>query len=250
MDINFQGKVVLITGGARGIGRALALRFGALGASVVVNYGHSADVARDTVREIESAGGKAVAIGADVSNVTEIDQLFDKTSALFGKPDIVIVNAGIEVVGKTMIEVEEADFDRVFAINTKGAFFTMRRAAQDVSDNGRIIFIGSSSTLIPTAGYALYSGSKRASAFFVEVLAKELGARGVTVNSILPTVTEGAGLSAGGLRPAVRHFIEQNNPMKRAGTPEDVANTAIYLASNLASFVSGQHLLLSGGGQA
>jgi 3-oxoacyl-[acyl-carrier protein] reductase len=135
-------------------------------------------------------------------------------------------------------------------VNTKGAFFTLQEAGRAVADGGRIIYVGSSTTAFPMPGHALYGGSKMAARFLVEVMAKELGARRVTVNSILPTTTQGAGVSTDSVRPAAREFIERFNPMKRMGTLDDVADAAEYLAGPLAGFVSGQHLLLSGGGPA
>src|SRR2546425_766158 len=140
--------------------------------------------------------------------------------------------------------------DRLFAINAKGAFFTLRRAARHIADNGRILYVGSSTTAFATPGHGLYSGSKIAAQFLVEVLAKEIGSRGVTVNSILPTAIEGAGVYTEGASEDVMQFERSFRPIRRMGTLDDVANAAEYLASDLADFISGQHLLLSGGGPA
>jgi 3-oxoacyl-[acyl-carrier protein] reductase len=247
---NLNNKVAVITGSARGIGKAIAERYGSLGASVVVNYVASEGPAQETVAAIKRLGGAATAIQADVSNVADIDRLFAKTIEQYSHVDIVVANAGLELVGKLMTDITEAEFDRLFNVNTKGAFFTLARAAKYIADHGRIIYVGTSSTGFPMPGYSLYSGSKMAPRFFVEVLAKELGPRGVTVNSILPTVTEGAGLSTDAVRPQAREFVRTFNPMQRVGTVGDVADAAEYLASDLSAFVSGQHLLLSGGGPA
>jgi 3-oxoacyl-[acyl-carrier protein] reductase len=191
-----------------------------------------------------------MAVQADVSKVADIDRLFATTLERYGRVDIVVANAGLELVGKPIADVSERDFDRLFDVNTKGAFFTLQQAARHIADNGRIIYLGSSSTAFPLPGYGLYSGSKMAPRFFVEVLAKDLGPRGVTVNSILPTVTAGAGLSTDAVRPQASEFIRTFNPMQRAGTVGDVADAAEYFAGDLSAFVSGQHLLLSGGGPA
>jgi 3-oxoacyl-[acyl-carrier protein] reductase len=247
---NLKNKVALVTGSARGIGKAIAKRLGSLGASVVINYAASEQQAQETVRAIERLGGTAVAVQADVSKVVDIDRLFATTMERYGRLDIVVANAGIERVGLPLADVTESDYDEVFDVNTKGTFFTLREAAKHIADNGRIIYVGSSSTAFPRPGYALYSGSKIAPLLFVEVLAKELGARGVTVNSILPTVIAGAGLSTNEVRPQARDFIQTFNPMQRAGTVQDVADAAEYLASDLSAFVSGQQLKLSGGGPA
>jgi 3-oxoacyl-[acyl-carrier protein] reductase len=245
-----KDKVALITGASRGLGRAIAERYGRLGATVVVNYASSAKAAQEVVSTIESTGGKAVAIKADVANVVEIRALFEEARRAFGRIDIAVANAGIETVGMSALEFTEEQFDRAFAVNTKGAFFTLQEAGRTVVDGGRILYVGSSTTAFPMVGHALYGGSKMAPRFLVQVMAKELGARRVTVNSILPTTIEGAGVSTDGPRPAVREFIERFNPMKRMGTVEDVADAAEYFASPLSGFVSGQHLLLSGGGPA
>jgi 3-oxoacyl-[acyl-carrier protein] reductase len=247
---NLKNKVALVTGSARGIGRAIAERFGALGASVVVNYATSEGPAQETVAAITRLGATAMAVQADVAKVADIDRLFAATLERFGRVDIVVANAGLELVGKPIADVSESDYDRLFAVNTKGAFFTLQQAARHIADNGRIMYVGSSSTAFPRPGYGLYSGSKMAPRFFVEVLAKELGPRRVTVNSILPTVTAGAGLSTDGVRPQADEFIRTFNPMGRAGTVGDVADAAEYFAGDLSAFVSGQHLLVSGGGPA
>lgn len=246
---DLTGKVALITGSTRGLGRAITERYAALGAHIVVNYAGSEQAAGELVARIEGQGRKAIAVRADVSKVAEIDRLFDVAMQMFGRLDIVVANAGIELVGRAATGFDEADFDRLFSVNTKGAIFTMQRAARDIADGGRIILVGSSTTAFPMPGHALYGSSKMAPRFFVEVLAKEIGQRGVTVNSILPSATEGAGVSTDGPRPEVQRLIDAN-PMRRMGTLKDTADAAEYLASDLADYVSGQHLLLSGGAPA
>jgi 3-oxoacyl-[acyl-carrier protein] reductase len=246
---DLKKKVALITGSGRGIGKAIAERYGALGASVIVNYASSVDAAQETVKVIERSGGKAIAVRADVSKVADIERLFQTSLERFGHLDIVVVNAGLEVSGQPVLDFTEEDYDRLFNTDTKGAFFTIQNAAKYIADRGRIIFIGSSTTAFPMPGHGLYGSSKMAPRFLVEVLAKEIGHRGVTVNSILPTATEGAGRHTD-LKPEIAQFIRDFMPMDRIGTVEDTANAAEFLASDLASFVSGQHLLLSGGGPA
>ncbi len=244
------GKVALVTGSARGIGRAIAERYGSLGANVVVNYTSDASSAEQVVANIERSGAHAIAVKADVSKVADIDRLFSIALDAFGSLDIAVANAGLELVGQPVLDFTEEDFDRLFAVNTKGAFFTLQRAARHVADNGRIIYVGSSNTAHPLSGRGLYGGSKIAPQFLVEVLAKEIGARGVAVNSILPTAIEGAGVFADGAKEQFVEFIRTFRPMQRMGTLDDVANAAEYLASGLSGFVSGQHLLISGGAPA
>jgi 3-oxoacyl-[acyl-carrier protein] reductase len=245
-----EHKAALVTGSARGIGRAIAERYAALGANVVVNYSTGEAQARETVAAIERMGATAVAVQANVARVEDVDRLFDAALERFGSLDIVVANAGVELVAQPVLDVSEEDFDRLFSINAKGAFFTLQRGARHVADNGRIIYIGSSSTAFPQPGMGAYSSSKTPGQFLVEVLAKEIGARGVTVNSILPTAIEGAGVFTDGVRDEVLQFVRTSRPIQRMGTLDDVADAAEYLASDLAGFVSGQHLLVSGGAPA
>ena len=239
---DFNGKVVLVTGSARGIGKAIAERFGKLGASVIVNYSSSEKPAQETVAEIERLGGKAIAVQADVAKVADIGRLFAAALDRFGHLDIVVANAGVEQVDYPIADVTEADFHRLYGVNAKGAFFTLQHAAKHVVDRGRILYIGSSTTSFPTPGHGLYGSSKLAPRFIVEVLA--------TVNSILPSATEGAGVSADGVRPALREFVRQFHPIQRMGTLDDIADAAEFLAGDKAGFISGPYLLLSGGGPA
>jgi 3-oxoacyl-[acyl-carrier protein] reductase len=245
-----EHKTALVTGSARGIGRAIAERYAALGANVVVNYATGEAQARGTVAAIEQAGGTAVAVQANVARAADIDRLFDATLERFGSLDVAVVNAGVELIAQPLLDISEEDFDRLYAINAKGTFLTLQRAARYVADNGRIIYIGSSSTAFPQPGMVVSSSSKIAGQLLVEVLSKEIGARGVTVNSILPTATDGAGVFTGGVPEDVAQFIQSIRPIKRMGTVDDVADAAEYLAGNLAGFVSGQHLLISGGAPA
>jgi 3-oxoacyl-[acyl-carrier protein] reductase len=248
--MSLQEKVALVTGSGRGIGRAIAERYAARGARVVVNYANNSALAEDAVAKIVSAGGKAIAVQADVARVDDIKHLFDTVLDTYGRLDIVVANAGIELVAQSVIDFTEADFDRLFAVNAKGTFFTLQQAACRVADNGRIIYIGTSNTAFPLPGRALYGGSKIAAQFLVQVLAKEVGHRGVAVNSILPTAIEGAGVFTDGVRSEVREFVKSFRPIQRMGTVEDVADAAEYLAGDLSGFVSGQHLMVSGGGPA
>ena len=247
---SLNDKTALVTGSARGIGRAIAERYAALGANVVINYSTGEAQARETVAAIEQAGGTALAVQANVARAVDVDRLFDATLERFGSVEIVVANAGVELIAQPLLDLSEEDFDRLYTINAKGAFFTLQRAARHVADNGRIIYIGSSSTAFPQPGMAAYSSSKLAAQFLVEVLSKEIGARGVTVNSILPTATDGAGVFTDGIPQDVAQFIQSIRPIKRMGTVDDVADAAEYLASDLAGFVSGQRLLISGGAPA
>jgi 3-oxoacyl-[acyl-carrier protein] reductase len=250
MTTDLKNKVALVTGASRGIGAAIAERLAARHAKVVINYASSPAAATSLLDRIVQTGGTAMVAQGDVSNPASIESVFDAAISSFGKVDIVVANAGIELVGKATVDVTEEEFDRLFAVNSKGTFFTLQQAAKRLEDNGRIVLIGSSTGEFPMPGHALYGASKMAPRFLVEVLAKELGARGITVNSILPTVTEGAGVSTEGARDSVREYLRTFNPMRRAASLKDVADTVEYLVSDLANYISGQHLLLSGGAPA
>jgi 3-oxoacyl-[acyl-carrier protein] reductase len=245
---NLRGKTALVTGSGRGIGRAIAERLASRGADIVVNYSGDEKSAREAVEHIENQNVRVISVKADVSKVAELEALFLMATQKFGRLDIVVANAGKEVASQLILETAEADFDRVFAVNVKGVYFTLQKAARYVADNGRIIYVGSSSTAFAIPGLGLYSGSKMAPRLWVEVLAKEIGHRGITVNSILPTGIEGAGVfTVLPSNDSLRKMVIANSPRGRMGTVDDVADAAEYLASDLSSFVSGQHLLVTGG---
>ncbi|WP_036968814.1 SDR family oxidoreductase [Promicromonospora kroppenstedtii] len=246
---DLTGKVAVVTGSARGIGRAIALRYASMGASVVINYSTDEDNARRTLGEVEDAGGRGIVVQADASSLTDLDRLFAAAINTFGSLDIVVANAGREVIGQPAIEVTEEEFDRVFAVNSKGAVFTLIKAAKLISDGGRLIYVGSSTTLSPYPGMGLYSSSKTAAANLVRILALELGPRDITVNTILPTATAGAGVFTDVVEGDEFHQMNaQLRPIGgRGGTPEDTADAAEYLAGNLAGWVSGQALVVTGG---
>jgi 3-oxoacyl-[acyl-carrier protein] reductase len=241
-----SNKVALITGSGRGLGKAIAERFAALGADIVVNYSRDKESADEVISNIRAMGVRVIGIQADVSNPSQIRQLFKTAKDFFGKLDIVVVNAGIELVDVPVTEYTEEQFDRLFTVNTKGAYFTMQEAARQIADGGRIINIASSTTVFPFEGVAIYGGSKTAPKYLVEVLAKEIGRRGITVNSIIPYAVDNAGIFTNPDEPSRKWLIDAN-PMKRLAEVEDVANVAEFFASNLSSFVNGQHLLVNGG---
>jgi len=245
---NLKGKVALITGSARGLGKAIAERYAALGADIILNYSRDKAAAEETASNIKAMGVKVIAIQADVSKVAELEKLFAEAIAAFGKIDIVVANAGIEMVEVPVTDFTEEQFDRVFSINTKGSYFTLQQAAKHVTDNGRIIYIASSTTSFPVRGMSIYGGSKTTPRYLVDILSKEIGHRGVTVNSIIPFAVDHSGIFVDpAAYPALRKQLLDSCPMGRLAEVEDVANAAEFFASDLSSFVSGQHLLVNGG---
>ncbi len=248
---DLTNRVALVTGSSRGIGKAIALRYASLGAKVALNYWGDEANAALALAEVRAHGGDAVAIKADVSRVDDIEHMFTQTLDRFDALDIVVANAGVELIDQPVLEVTEEQFDRLFAVNTKGAFFTLQGAARHVADNGRIVYIGSSSTCLPAAGVGLYGSSKMAARYLVGVLALEVGHRGVTVNTILPTSIEGAGVYTDIAEDdPFRQLMTTFRPIGgRLGRASDVADAAEYFAGDLAGWVSGQALLVSGGAQ-
>lgn len=245
---NLKNKTAIITGSVRGLGKAIAERYASLGANVVINYSKDRDAAEKVVSNIEAMGAQVLAVQADITKVQEIERLFKEAKDAFGKIDIVVANAGVELVDTPVTDFTEAQFDKIFGINAKGSYFTMQMAARTIEDNGRIIFIASSTTAFPIAGMAVYGGSKSAARYLVDVLSKEIGHRGVTVNSIIPYAVDHSGIfTENGSYPELRQALLDSNPMHRLAEVEDVANIAEFFASDLSSFVNGQHLLVNGG---
>lgn len=243
-----KNKVALITGSARGLGKAIAERYADLGADIVINYSKDKTSADEVIKNITTKGVKVIAIQADISRVADISRLFAEAIKTFGKIDIVVANAGIEMVEVPVTEFTEEQFDRLFSINTKGSYFTLQQAAKVIQDNGRIIYIGSSTTSFPVPGMAVYGGSKTTPRYLVNILSQEIGHKGVTVNSIIPFAVDHSGIFAKpDSFPALRKRLLDSCPMGRLAEVEDVANAAEFLASDHASFISGQHLLVNGG---
>lgn len=241
MSTQFEGKIAIVTGSSRGIGRAIAERLADGGAAVVINYLENENRAREVVAGIEARGGKAIAARADVSKLVDIRRLFDQAEALLGKPDVVVANAATAIV-KPLVDSTEEDYDRVFDTNTKGVFFVLQEAAKRLHDGGRIIVTSTGGTKMFFGQTSLYLGSKGAVEQFVRVLSRELGPRNITVNAISPGFTDtellpdrdravAAGLSA----------------FDRIGTPHEVAEVAAFLASEAAGWVTGQNVGAGGG---
>ena len=242
-----NGKVAIITGAARNMGRAFAIRLAQNGANIVIHY-HSesskAD-AMETLRLVEKAGAKAINVSGDISDVSEVKHLFDETVKAFDRVDIVINNAG-KVIKKPLTEITEEDFDSSFGINTKAAFFIMQEAAKRMENNGRIINIGTTILGATIPFYSVYAGSKSPLEDFTRALAKEIGNRGITVNTIAP----------GPIDTPFYHDQESPESVARAsqagvagrlGKPEDIVPITEFLASSKSQWVTAQTIFVNGG---
>jgi 3-oxoacyl-[acyl-carrier protein] reductase len=246
--MTLKGKVALVTGSSKGLGRAVALRFAQRGADVVINYARDRAPAEEALAQAAAAGARAIVVQADVSQVGEIEKLFQAALGAFGKLDIVVANAGVEKVNVPVTEISEDDYDLLFRINTKGPFFVLQAAARHIADGGRIINMASSSTARPQPGLGLYGTSKSAPKYLVKVLAQEIGHRGVTVNSLLPGPIDGAGIFTGVSDddPYKRALLD-TVPLGRLATAEDVADVAEFLAEDRSFFITGEEILMNGG---
>ncbi len=243
--MTLEGKVALVTGASRGIGRSIAGRLAREGAAVVVNYSGSREDAEAVVAAVESSGGRAFAIRADIGRVAEVERLFEESIGHFGKIDVLVNNAGILALAP-IAEVTEEEFDRMFAINVKGTFFACQQAARRMAQGGRIINFSSSTTarIMPT--YGAYVATKGAVEQLSRSLSKELGPKGITVNVVAPGPTETELFLKGKTDEVIRQMAEMS-AFNRLGKPDDIADVVAFLAGEDARWITGQTILVNGG---
>jgi 3-oxoacyl-[acyl-carrier protein] reductase len=239
-----SGKAALITGGSRSIGKAIAKRLAADGASVAITYSSSPDKADEVVREIEAAGGKAIAIKADAANEEAVRLAVAKTVGAFGGIDILVNNAGVAAMAP-LEQFSMEDFDKLIAVNVRGLFVATQEAARHMKEGGRIINIGSTNAERMTfAGGAAYALTKGAVASFTKGASRDLGPRGITINNVQP------GPIDTDMNPADSDFakvLTQQLALQRYGHVEEVANFVAFLASPESSYITGANLLADGG---
>jgi len=239
---------VLITGSSRNIGAAIARRFAAEGADVVINYAKNEQAARETADGINKLGaGRAFPIQSDVSSVASAKKLVEDTIAEFGRIDVLVLNAGI-MGAKTLLDVDEEYYDQHFNINVKGPFFVTQFAVPHMPSGSRIIFFSTHLTIqsVITPNYVVYAGTKGAVEQFSRVLAKDLGSRGINVNTVSPGPTATSLFFAGKTEEQIKKF-EGFSPFGRLGQPDEIAAAVLYLAGPDANWVSGTNLLVAGG---
>ena len=241
-----EGKIALVTGASRGIGRQVALTLGAKGATVIVNYNGSAAKAEEVVKEIEAAGGKAEALQCNVSDFEACGQMLANIVSRHGRLDILVNNAGI-TRDNLLMKMSEEDFDAVVNTNLKGVFNCIKHIARQMlkQKSGRIINMSSVSGVLGNAGQANYCAAKAGVIGITKSAAREFASRGITVNAVAPgfIVTEMTDV----LSDSVKEAATEKIPMKKFGETQDIANAVAFLASDEAKYITGQVLCVDGG---
>ena len=242
-----KGKVAVVTGASKGIGAGIAKALAAEGASVIVNYASSKAGAEAVVAAIKAAGGRAVAVGGDVSKAADAQGIIDSALKNYGRLDILVNNSGIyEFVA--IEAVTEEQFHRIFNINVLGAILTTQAAVKHLGEGGSVINIGSSVSRITPASSTVYTGSKGALDALTGVWARELGPRKIRVNSINPGLVETEGTHSGGqIGSDLEKWLVAQTPLGRTGQVRDIAPVTVFLASDDSAWLTGEQILATGG---
>ena len=246
MQISLKEKVALVTGGSRGIGRAIALALADSGAAVVVNYKGNQAAADEVVRAIEGRDGRALAVQADVAQPADVERLFKQVIDTYGRLDILVNNAGV-TRDTLLLRMKETDFDDVINTNLRGTYLCTKAALRPMSRarGGRIINITSVVGLIGNAGQANYAAAKAGLVGFTKSIAREMASRAITVNAVAPGYVDTE--MTAGLGDQIKEAILENIPLGRLGTPDDIAGVVCFLASDAAAYITGQTLTVDGG---
>lgn len=244
--MDLTGKIALVTGASRGIGRQIAVTLAGYGATVIVNYNGSQAKAEEVVREIEEKGGHAEAVHCNVAEFECAKEMIDETVKKYGRLDILVNNAGI-TRDNLIMKMSEEDFDAVLSTNLKGAFNCVRHAARQMlkQKSGRIINISSISGVMGNAGQANYCASKAGVIGLTKSVARELGSRGITSNAVAPGFIETEMTDV--LSEDVKKAMGEQIPLKRFGKTRDIAETVAFLASDYAGYITGQVIQVDGG---
>ncbi|MGN0466757.1 MAG: 3-oxoacyl-[acyl-carrier-protein] reductase [Lachnospiraceae bacterium] len=241
-----KGKVAIVTGASRGIGRQIALTLASYGANVVVNYNGSLEKAKEVANEIEEMGREALLFQGNVADMDAMKEMVKETTKKFGRIDILVNNAGI-TKDNLLMAMKEEEFDQVIDTNLKGSFVCMKQVIRTMMKQryGRIINLSSVSGRMGNAGQVNYSASKAGVIGMTKALAKEVGSRGITVNAVAPGFIDTDMTAV--LKDEVKEAIMAGIPLKRVGKPEDIAEAVAFLASDKASYITGQVLSVDGG---
>ena len=247
--MRLENKIALVTGGGQGIGKEIAKTLAKQGAFVLINYldlGNNQEIAQKTQQEIEELGGKCALISANVASYQETEEMFKIIKKEYGRLDILINNAGITKDGLIM-KMKEEDFDSVLNVNLKGTFNTIRHSARQMlkQRSGKIVNISSVSGILGNVGQANYAASKAGVIGLTKTMARELGSRGITVNAIAPGFVDTEMTEV--LSEEIRENACKQIILGRFGKPEDIANTAVFLASDKADYITGQVISVDGG---
>ena len=244
--MQLKGKTAVVTGGSRGIGRAIALELASCGANVVVNYTSNSKAADEVVAEIEATGMSGMAIKADVSIASEVENLVNEVLKTFGSIDILVNNAGI-TRDNLIIRMTEKEFDEVINTNLKGAFICTKAVSRVMikQKSGKIINVSSVVGIVGNAGQSNYAAAKAGLIGFTKSMAKELAKRGINVNAVAPGFIQTDMTSV--LPENVKEEFLKSIPLMRIGKPEDIANTVLFLASEYSDYITGQVINIDGG---
>lgn len=245
MTKSLSGKVAIVTGASRGIGREIAERLAENGAKVVVNYASSPAKAEEVVSAIKQSGGEARAIQADIRQVAAIERLFGETIEAYGGIDILVNNAGI-MTTKPVAAMTEEDFDQQFAINVKGTYFAIQQAFHHMNSGGRIINFSTSVVGQMFPAYSVYAGTKGAVEQFTRQLAKEFGPKGITINAVAPGPINTELFTVGKSEEQIAGIVSMNS-FGRLGEPDDVAGAVLFLAGEESKWITGQTIRVNGG---
>lgn len=245
---SLEGKVAIVTGGARNIGRAIVERLAKAGANVMINFGPGTQEQAEELASTLTQEGRTVGIIAgDLSDAETAGAIFDCTLKMWGRADILVNNGAITGPRAKLSQLSTANFDEIFAVNARGVFLMMQQAMAKLSDHGRIVSIASSTTLYPQPDLGVYAASKAAVKALSEAFALEAGQRGITVNTVMPGPVVPGIFDAAPLER--QRAIQQASPFGRLGTPADIADIVAFLASEESRWITGQHILANGGSQ-
>ena len=250
-NASLQNKAALVTGASKGIGRAAAERLGKDGAFVIVNYSSDKAGAEATVKSITGKGGKAVALQGDISKVVNIKKMFADIAEILKKEklatlDILVNNAGVFPMG-TLFDSKEEDFDKIFAVNVKGLFFTTQEAAKLMGQGGRVINISTTLTRVGSNSMLAYAASKGAVDILTRDMAMALGPKGITVNAVNPGLTRTEGTAGFTTDNAAMQMFAEKTVLGRIGEPQDIADVIAFLANDNSRWVTAQSIEASGG---